>query len=79
VLIYDGTGRHPGPLAAEQARQAGAEVIYVSIDAQLSEELTYAERLRWKKRFLQIGVKPIFGAPGKLACSSRCKSGLGKG
>jgi 2,4-dienoyl-CoA reductase-like NADH-dependent reductase (Old Yellow Enzyme family) len=60
VLIYDGTGRHPGPLAAEQARQAGAEVIYVSIDAQLSEELTYAERLRWKKRFLQIGVKPVF-------------------
>ena len=23
--------------------------------------------------------EPIFGAPGKLACSSRCKSGLGKG
>jgi len=60
VLIYDGTGRHPGPLAAEQAREAGAEVTYVSIDAQLSEELTYAERLRWKKRFLQLDVKPVF-------------------
>ena len=60
VLIYDGTGRHPGPLAAEQAHEGGAEVIYVSIDAQLSEELTYAERLRWKKRFLQLGVKPTF-------------------
>jgi RNA-directed DNA polymerase len=24
-------------------------------------------------------LEPIFGAPGKLACSSRCKSGLGKG
>jgi 2,4-dienoyl-CoA reductase-like NADH-dependent reductase (Old Yellow Enzyme family) len=60
VLIYDGTGRHPAPLAAERAREAGAHVAYVSIDAQLSEELTYAERFRWKKRFLQIGVKPVF-------------------
>jgi hypothetical protein len=24
-------------------------------------------------------LEHIFGAPGKLACSSRCKSGLGKG
>jgi ferredoxin-type protein NapF len=23
--------------------------------------------------------EPVFGAPGKLACSNRCKSGLGKG
>lgn len=60
VLVYDGTGRHPGPLAAERAREAGADVSYVSIDAQLSEELTYAERLRWKKRFLQLGLKPVF-------------------
>lgn len=60
VLVYDGTGRHPGPLAAELAREAGLDVAYVSIDAQLSEELTYAERLRWKKRFLQLGVRPVF-------------------
>lgn len=59
VLIYDGTGRHPGPLAAEKARESGAEVTYMSIDAQLAEELTYAERFRWKKRFLEIGVRPI--------------------
>lgn len=60
VLVYDGTGRHPGPLVAEHAKGAGASVRYVSIDAQLSEEVTYAERLRWKKRFLQIGVAPVF-------------------
>jgi 2,4-dienoyl-CoA reductase-like NADH-dependent reductase (Old Yellow Enzyme family) len=59
VLVYDGTGRHPGPLAAEQARIAGAKVTYASIDAQLAEELTYAERLRWKKIFLKLGVQPI--------------------
>jgi 2,4-dienoyl-CoA reductase-like NADH-dependent reductase (Old Yellow Enzyme family) len=60
VLIFDGTGRHPGPLAAEHAKDAGADVLYISIDAQLAEELTYAERLSWKKRFLQRGLQPTF-------------------
>lgn len=69
VLVYDGTGRHPGPLAAERARDAGAEVTYVTIDATISEDLTYAERLRWKKRFLEIGVKPI--AETRLVSVSR--------
>lgn len=59
VLVYDGTGRHPAPLAAERAREAGAEVSYVAIDATIAEELTYAERLRWKKRFLKLGVQPL--------------------
>lgn len=59
VLIYDGTGRHPGPLAAERAKEMGAKVHYASIDAQLAEELTYAERLRWKKLFLKLGIRLI--------------------
>jgi 2,4-dienoyl-CoA reductase-like NADH-dependent reductase (Old Yellow Enzyme family) len=59
VLIFDGTGRHPAPLAAERARLAGAAVTYATIDAQLAEELTYAERLRWKKIFLKHGVRPV--------------------
>jgi len=60
VLVFDGTGRHPGPQAAERAAAKGAKVAYISIDAQLAEELTYAERLRWKKRFLQLGIAPAF-------------------
>jgi 2,4-dienoyl-CoA reductase-like NADH-dependent reductase (Old Yellow Enzyme family) len=60
VLIYDGTGRHPGPLSAERAKAAGANVEYVSIDAQLAEELTYAERTRWKKEFLRHNIRPTF-------------------
>lgn len=60
VLIFDGTGRQPGPLAAEQARQASAEVVYVSIDAQLALELPYADQFKWKKHFLQLGISPIF-------------------
>jgi 2,4-dienoyl-CoA reductase-like NADH-dependent reductase (Old Yellow Enzyme family) len=60
VLIFDGTGRHPGPLAAERAVAKGATVSYVSIDSQLAEEQTYAERLRWKKQFLRLGITPVY-------------------
>ena len=60
VIVYDGTGRHPGPLVAEKACTTGANLTYLSIDAQLSEELTYVERLRWKKIFLKLGVHPVF-------------------
>lgn len=59
VLVFDGTGRHPGPLAAERAVGTGARVSYVSIDAMLAEELTYAERARWKRLFLTFGIRPV--------------------
>lgn len=69
VLVFDGTGRHPGPLAAERVRSMGATVSYVSIDAQLAEELTYAERVRWKRQFLKLGIKPTFET--RLLCVER--------
>lgn len=59
VLVFDGTGRHPAPLAAEQAVRQGAQVRYVSVDAQIGEDLTYAERVRWKKLFLSLGIAPL--------------------
>lgn len=59
VLVFDGTGRHPGPLAAERAAEAGARVHYVSIDAILAEDLTYAERFRWKQLFLKHKIQPV--------------------
>ncbi|GHC68046.1 NADH:flavin oxidoreductase [Limoniibacter endophyticus] len=58
VLIFDGTGRHPAPLAAEKAVGVGAKVHFVTIDAQLGEELTYAEKVRWKKLFLKFNLYP---------------------
>lgn len=60
VLVFDGTGRHPAPLAAERLAGQGAEVSYHSIDGQLAEEMTYAERYRWKRRFLELGITPEF-------------------
>lgn len=74
VLIYDGTGRHPAPLVAERAKMANANVTYISIDGSLSEELTYAERVRWKKRFLEMGVRPI--PETKLVSVERRMDGL---
>lgn len=60
VLVFDGTGRHPAPLAAERLMGVGAEVCYFSIDGQLAEEVTYSERYRWKTRFVELGIKPEF-------------------
>ncbi|ACA19840.1 NADH:flavin oxidoreductase/NADH oxidase [Methylobacterium sp. 4-46] len=60
VLVYDGTGRHPGPQAAEAAAQDGRKVQFVSIDAQIAQELTYAERIIWKKRIYELGVPTTF-------------------
>ncbi len=60
VLVYDGTGRHPAPQAAEAAAIAGRPTTLVSIDAQLAQELTYAERIIWKRRMHELGVGAIF-------------------
>lgn len=60
VIIFDGTGRHPGPQAAERVRSAGKQVSYFSGDGHLAVELTYAERVTWKRHFYQLGITPSF-------------------
>jgi 2,4-dienoyl-CoA reductase-like NADH-dependent reductase (Old Yellow Enzyme family) len=60
IVVYDGTGRHPAPLSVELAVSEGARVSLVSIDAQLAQELTYAERIIWKKRLYGLGVPMTF-------------------
>ena len=60
VIVYDGTGRHPASQVAELAISQGKRVQLVSIDAQLAQELTYAERAIWKKRSYEIGVATMF-------------------
>lgn len=60
VIIFDGTGRHPGPQAAERARTEGKQVSYISGDGHLAVELTYAERVTWKKIFYTHGINPSF-------------------
>ncbi|MBV8650881.1 MAG: FAD-dependent oxidoreductase, partial [Alphaproteobacteria bacterium] len=54
IIVYDGTGRHPAAQAAELAVGQGKRVQLVSIDAQLAQELTYAERAIWKRRSYEL-------------------------
>ena len=60
VVIYDGTGRHPAPHCAEMAAVAGSNVSLFSIDSHLAAELTYSERVIWKKRAYELGVATQF-------------------
>lgn len=60
TIVYDGTGRHPAPQAAELALQAGKRLQFVSLDAQIAQELTYPERVMWKKRMYELGAATLF-------------------
>jgi len=60
ILVYDGTGRHPAPQVAELAAAQGKRVQLFSIDTQLAQELTYAERAIWKKRAYELGIATSF-------------------
>jgi 2,4-dienoyl-CoA reductase-like NADH-dependent reductase (Old Yellow Enzyme family) len=60
ILVHDGTGRHPAPHAAEMAAEAGSAVSLFSIDGHLAAELTYSERVIWKKRTYELGVETRF-------------------
>ena len=56
AVIYDGTGRHSGPSVAEHFAQAGRPTELVMLDDALAPELTYAERVMWKKALYEKGV-----------------------
>ena len=60
VMVFDGTGRQPGPAAAQQLHDAGATVQFVSIDSALAQDLTYAEATRWRKAFARMGLAPTY-------------------
>lgn len=60
VIVYDGTGRHPAAQVMEQAARDGRQMSFYSIDQQLAQELTYAERIIWKKRAYELGVDMHF-------------------
>ncbi len=60
LIIYDGTGRHPAPQVAELAVRDGRQVSLVSIDGQLAQELTYVDRVVWKKRMYELAVPTTF-------------------
>jgi len=58
VLVWDGTGRHPAPLAAQVAQQSGSNVTFATIDGGIAQDLTYAEVTRWRTEFSRLGLRP---------------------
>ena len=56
VLVYDGTGRNDAPACAQTLAEAGAEIIYATIDDNLGGELGYAERPIYRREFYRLGI-----------------------
>ncbi|MEW9586880.1 FAD-dependent oxidoreductase [Paraburkholderia sp. DGU8] len=60
VIVYDGTGRNPAAQAAELATLEKRSVRFFSSDGYLAQELPYAERVIWKKRFYEHAISATF-------------------
>ena len=60
VIVVDASGRHPALLAAEKAAREGSTVRLACIDDAIGAELTYAERVAWKRRLGALGIEPLF-------------------
>ena len=58
VIVYDGTGRHAAPSAAEKLRLSGCEVTFFGLDGQLAMEMSYAEQVIWRRRTYELGIEP---------------------
>ena len=56
ALVYDGTGRHAAATSAERLASAGRPVSLFAIDDMLAPEMSYAERVIWKKRFYELDI-----------------------
>ncbi len=59
VIVYDGSGRHPGATAAEFCHDAGSRVDFVTIDEMPVEELEYGERVIWRRELTRRGLLPL--------------------
>jgi 2,4-dienoyl-CoA reductase-like NADH-dependent reductase (Old Yellow Enzyme family)/thioredoxin reductase len=60
VIVIDATGRHPALFAVDKAAREGNLVHLVSIDDAIGAELSYAERVSWKRRLGGLAVEPLF-------------------
>ena len=59
VIVYDGSGRHPGATAAEYCHDAGSRVAFVTVDEMPVEELEYGERVIWRRELTRRGLMPL--------------------
>jgi 2,4-dienoyl-CoA reductase-like NADH-dependent reductase (Old Yellow Enzyme family) len=56
VIIYDGTGRHEAASCALHLAEAGRAVSFVSLDDAMAAEMSYADRVIYRKRFAEKGI-----------------------
>lgn len=60
VLVFDGTGRHPALMAAEHASAHEASISFVTADGIFGQELTYADRVAWRRKFYRRNIPITF-------------------
>ncbi len=59
VLIYDGTGRHPALTAMDYCFASGAQTSLVLLDDRPAAELSYGERIIWKRELARNTIVPM--------------------
>lgn len=59
AVIYDGTGRHPALTVTDRYREAELEPKLVLLDDRPGAEMSYGERVIWKRELAKKGVRPI--------------------
>ena len=59
VIVFDGTGRHPGLTVAEYCHEKGSDVQLVLLDEILAAELDYGERIIWRRELAKRTIAPV--------------------
>lgn len=60
VLVFDGTGRHEALSCSDHLAAAGCKVTHVSRDDRVAIEMSYVERVVWRKQLYASGIEPLF-------------------
>ena len=60
VLVFDGTGRHEALAVVDQLADAGCKVAMATRDERVAIEMSYVERVVWRKRLYERGVELLF-------------------
>ena len=59
ILVYDGTGRHEAASCADHLARDGRTVVLVTRDDRAAAEMGYAERVVYRKRLYERGVRVV--------------------
>jgi 2,4-dienoyl-CoA reductase-like NADH-dependent reductase (Old Yellow Enzyme family) len=60
VLVFDGTGRHEALSCSDHLAAAGCKVTHVSRDDRVAIEMSYVERVVWRKQLYARGIALMF-------------------